>query len=75
MTTVGEVLDQYKRSEVLIDIEFHHLLSKYDLCGVIIPHLHLNSYSALSRSLSALLVIEMDELESWLSELVKLGRV
>ncbi len=35
----------------------------------------MNSYPALVRRLSALLVIEMIELESWLTALRELGRV
>ncbi len=55
--------------------KFSTQISKYELCRFVNRHLHMNSYPALVWIRSALLVIEMNELVSWLTELRELGRV
>ena len=74
MVTVDEVLDHSSPTELSIEAENQSRISQYGLCRVVIPHLYLISYPALLWSLSTLHVIELNELESWLNELIELGR-
>ena len=71
MMTIGEVdhLDG-----LTLDLDYVEIQYSNELCRLVNLHLLMNSYPALVWSLSALLVIEMIELESWLTELIEFGR-
>jgi hypothetical protein len=61
--------------EISVMSKFSTQRSKDELCRLVNLHLHMNSYPALVWICFASLVIEMKELESWLTELRELGRV